>query len=161
MQDFKQALTFNFDNASVAMVDASPLSLEVMTNILSGYGFRRMYRCADLESGTEVMKAHPIDLLLIDPASFGEEGYDLITFIRNDKRGPNAATPIVIVTAHTPVSQVTAMRRCGADYMVAKPFSTEGLLSRILWVASSEGRRGDLVGPAELVTSAGSGLEMW
>jgi DNA-binding response OmpR family regulator len=161
MQDFKQALTFNFNNASVAMIDASPLSLEVMTNVLAGYGFRRMYRCGDLASGTEVMKAHAIDLLLIDPAQFGDEGYNLISFIRNDKRGPNASVPIVIVTAHTPIGQVTAMRQCGADYMVAKPFSTSGLLGRILWVASSEGRRGELVGPSELVTSSGSGLEMW
>lgn len=161
MQDFKQALTFNFSNAAVAMVDASALSLEVMANILSGYGFRRMFRCNDLESGTEVVKTQAIDLLLIDPMSFGQEGYNLINFIRSDKRGINNATPIIIVTAHTPVSEITAMRQCGADYMVAKPFSTNCLLSRILWVASSEGRRGDLVGPAALVTSSGSGMEVW
>lgn len=161
MRDFKQALTFNFTNAAVAMIDASPLSIEVMTNILAGYGFRRMHRCTDLAAGTEVIKTQAIDLLLIDPFSFGRDAYNLISFMRSDKRGVNASAPIIIVTAHTPVSEITAMRQCGADYMVAKPFSTDCLLKRVLWVASSEGRRGDLVGPSELVTSSGSGLEVW
>jgi DNA-binding response OmpR family regulator len=160
-QDIKKKFTFNFRNASVAMIDASPLSLEVMTNMFAGFGFRKMYRCSTLALGTEVIKTRAIDLLLIDPTGFGQDGYDLISFMRSDKRGINSDTPIILVCGHTPLSQITAMRRSGADYLIAKPFSTAGLLERILWVAASEGRRGELVGPQELVTTEGSGLEMW
>ncbi len=161
MTDLKKAITFNFANASVAMIDASALSLEVMTGILSGFGFRKMHRCPTIAAGTEVMKTYAIDLLLIDPSSFGRDAYDLIKFLRTDKCGQNFSTPIVIVSAYTGLTQLTAMRQCGADYLVAKPFSISGLLERVLWVAASEGRRGDLVGPAELVTTAGSGMEVW
>ncbi|MEZ5961431.1 MAG: hypothetical protein R3C30_13550, partial [Hyphomonadaceae bacterium] len=98
---------------------------------------------------------------LIDPTGSGQDGYDLINIMRNDKRGINADTPIILVCGHTPLSQITALRRCGADYLIAKPFSTSGLLERILWVASADGRRGELFAPQELVTTEGSGLEMW
>lgn len=57
---------------------------------------------------------------------------------------------------------ITNTRRCGADYVVAKPFSTSGLLARLLWVANTEGRRGgELTAPAEIVNTSGSGVDMW
>ena len=159
--DLKRELSFNFSNASVAMIDPSAICLEVMTNILAGYGFRKMHRCSDLASGTETIKAHGVDLLLVDPVAFGDEAYNLIRWLRAERFGPNSAVPIIIVTAHTRMRLITATRQCGADYIVAKPFSTAGLLERILWVATSEGRRGELIAPAELVNTAGSGVDMW
>ncbi|MBI3440143.1 MAG: response regulator [Proteobacteria bacterium] len=159
--DLNRALSFNFNNASVAMIDSSPLCLEVMTNILAGYGFRKMHRCADLAVGTETIKSHGIDLLLIDPMSYGEGAYDLIRWLRAERFGPNSSVPIIITTAHTRMRLITTTRQCGADYIVAKPFSTACLLERILWVATSEGRRGELIAPSELVNTAGSGVDMW
>lgn len=153
--------TFNFSNASVVMIDASPLSLEVTANILCGYGFRKLSRFNDLAAGTEFIKTHAIDLLLIDPTAFGEDGYDLIKWIRADRGGLNACVPVIIVTAHTPMRLITSTRRCGADYVVAKPYSTTGLLARIIWVATTEGRRGELTAPPEIVNTSGSGVDMW
>lgn len=157
----KAELSFNFANASVVMIDASPISLEVLTGILSGCGFRKMYRCADMASGTDTVKTHSVDLILIDPYAFKEAAYDFVRWLRSERRGPNAAVPVVILTAYTYVRLITAARQCGADYVIAKPFSTQGLLERILWVAESEGRRGELTAPPELVSQTGSGVEMW
>lgn len=159
--DLKRALSFNFSNATVAMIDASTLSLEVMTNILSGYGFRKMHRCLTVETGIDTLKSHSVDLILIDPAPFGKEAYDLVRWLRAERIGPNASAPIIIVTGHTRMRLVTMTRQCGADYVVTKPFSTSALLERILWVASSEGRRGELIAPAALVNTSGSGVEVW
>jgi DNA-binding response OmpR family regulator len=157
----KTELTFNFKNAAVVMIDASPLALEVVTGILSGCGFRRMFRCADLRSGTDIVKTHSVDLVLIDPYAFGENAYNLISWMRSERRGPNAAVPVIIMTAYTYVRLITVARQCGADYVIAKPFSTQGLLERILYVAETEGRRGELIAPPELVSSTGSGVEMF
>lgn len=155
------AITFNFAKASVAMIDPSPLCLEVMTGILAGYGFRKLHRCADLPAGTDLVKVRPIDLILIDPYPFGEVAYDFVRWLRSDQRNGNSASPIVIVTAQTCVRLITAARQCGADYVIVKPFSTAGLLERILWVAESDGRRGELIAPTDLVSTAGSGVELW
>ncbi|WP_395647570.1 PleD family two-component system response regulator [Terricaulis sp.] len=153
--------TFNFSNASVAMIDASPLSLEVMTSILSGYGFRKMYRCGDLVSGTDVLKTHSVDLVLLDPYGFEEEAFRLIRWFRSDRRGANVDVPVIITTAHTRIRMITSTRECGADYVIAKPFSTNVLLDRILWVATREGRRGELTTHTDVVNQSGSGLELW
>ncbi len=161
MSSLKSELTFNFENASVVMIDSSPLFIEVLTGILSGCGFRRMYRCSDLVSGTDTVKTHSVDLILIDPYAYGDAAYNFIQWLRSERRGPNAAVPVIILTAYTYVRLITVARQCGADYVIAKPFSTSGLLERILYVAESEGRRGELLAPPELVSSSGSGMEMW
>lgn len=159
--DLKREFSFNFSNASVAMIDASGMCLEVITNILAGYGFRRMFRYSDLASGTEIIKSNAIDLLIIDPAGFGPDAYNLISWLRAEQSGPNGSVPVIIVTAHTKMRLITTARQCGADYIVAKPFSTSGLLGRILWVATASERRGELMAPTTLVNSEGSGVEVW
>ncbi|MEZ5996438.1 MAG: response regulator [Hyphomonadaceae bacterium] len=160
-RNLKSELTFNFANASVAMIDASPICIEVLTGILSGCGFRRMYRCSDLRIGSDTIKTHSLDLILIDPYAFGEEAYKFVRWLRSDQRALNSGASIIIVTAYTRVHLISAARQCGADYVIAKPFSTAGLLERILWVAESERRHGELLAPPELVSSSGSGMEMW
>lgn len=157
----REEVSFNFANASVAMIDASPICIEVLTGILSGCGFKRMYRCGDLASGINTVKTHSVDLILIDPYAFGDGAYNFVSWMRSERRGPNTSVPIIITTAYTYVRLITAARQCGADYVIAKPFSTVGLLERILWVAASEGRRGELTAPAELVSNSGSGMELW
>lgn len=157
----KAEVTFNFANATVVMIDASPIFIEVLTGILSGCGFRRMFRCQDLRTGTDIVKTHTVDLVLIDPYAFGESAYNFVSWLRSERRGPNTAVPVIILTAYTYVRLITSARQCGADYVVSKPFSTQGLLERILYVAESEGRRGELLAPAEVVSSTGSGVEMW
>lgn len=160
-RNLKSEVTFNFANASVAMIDASPICLEVLTGILSGCGFRRMFRCTDLRTGSDTIKTHSLDLVLIDPYAFGDEAYKFISWLRADQRAINTDVCIIITTAFTRVRSISAARQCGADYVVAKPFSTGGLLERIIWVAESERRHGELLAPPDLVSSAGSGVEMW
>lgn len=155
------ASSFNFSRAAVVMVDANQLCIEVMTGILSGFGFRRMFRCNDLQAATDAVKMNAVDLILIDPLPFGDLGYDYVRWVRSEKIGGNATVPVIIVTSSTSVRTITAARRCGADYVIAKPFSTGGLLERIMWVAEAEGRRGELVAPPELVSTQGSGMELW
>ncbi len=161
MSALKAELSFNFANASVVMIDASPIFIEVLTGILSGCGFRRMFRCTDLRAGTDIVKTHNVDLVLLDPYAFGDRAYNFVSWLRSERRGPNAAAPVIMLTAYTYVRLITTARQCGADYVIAKPFSTQGLLERILYVAESEGRRGELLAPAGLVSATGSGVEMF
>lgn len=161
MSTLKAQLSFNFANASVLMIDSSPIFIEVLTGILSGCGFRKLFRCLDLRSGTDAAKTHGVDLVLIDPYAFGDPAYNFIRWMRSERRGPNAAAPVILLTAYTHVRLISTARQCGADYVVAKPFSAGGLLERILYVAEAEGRRGELIAPSELVSSTGSGVEMF
>lgn len=161
MSSLKAEIKFNFANAAVVMIDGSPIFIEVLTGILSGCGFRKMFRCTDLRTGTDIVKMHSVDLVLIDPYAFGDSAYNFVSWLRSERRGPNSAAPVIMLTAYTYVRLITTARQCGADYVIAKPFSTQGLLERILYVAESEGRRGELIAPPEVVSSTGSGVEMF
>jgi DNA-binding response OmpR family regulator len=153
--------SFNFDGASVAIVEASSLCMELLTNILRGFGFRTNHRCLDLATATDVVKSHAVDLLLIDPFHYGEPAYDFIRWLRSERRGRSSSAVVMIVTARTSIKVISAARNCGADFVLAKPFSVSTLLDRILWVANSEGRRGELIAPADVVSTSGSGVELW
>lgn len=161
MRSIKAEVSFNFANASVVIIDGSPICIEVLTGILAGCGFRKLFRCTDLASGTDAVKMHRVDLVLLDPYAFGDAAFKFVAWLRSERRGPNATAPVIMLTAYTYVRLITSARQCGADYVIAKPFSTQGLLDRILWVAESEGRRGELIAPPEVVSSTGSGVEMW
>lgn len=152
---------FNFEKASVLTVDPSQISTEVMSLMLNGFGFRRLFRCANIDAGIEVAKLRALDLILIDPYAFGGEAYDFIRWLRSEKANPNRETPAIIATAYTDIRMVTNARQCGADYVLNKPFSTRTFLERIIWVAQREGRHSDLMAPSELVSQAGSGMELW
>lgn len=157
----ERAGAFNFESAAVAIIDSNALCMELLTNILRGAGFRTNHRCVDLASGTDIVKSHAIDLLLVDPFQYGQGAYDLVRWLRSERRGRSAAASVLMVSAHTSVRMISAARQCGADYVVAKPFSITTLLDRILWVASQEDRRGELVAPRDVVTTSGSGVELW
>jgi DNA-binding response OmpR family regulator len=138
--------SFNFSKASVLVIDANALFLDLLTGVLQGFGFRRIQRCPDIEAGALLLKARAFDLILIDPYPNNERAYELIRELR-DAGNANSGAPILIVTGHTYLRLVADTRQCGADFVIAKPFSMGGLLERVLWVAKLEGRRGGLLAP--------------
>jgi DNA-binding response OmpR family regulator len=152
---------FNFSKASVVIVDRSVLSLKVLSGMLAGFGFRKVHRFETLREGIEHVKSGPVDLIFLDPDSYGSEAYDFVRWIRSERTGEIAMCPVIMVSGYTPIRQVTASRQCGADFVIAKPFSTTVMLERILWVAANEGRRGGLTAPETLVSANGSGVELW
>ena len=151
---------FNFGKAKVVVIDASAISQEVAANILQAYGFRMIFRCGDLAAAGNTLALNKIDLVLLDPYSFGDEGYDFVRKLRADTQSANTLVPVIMVTAYTPIRSVTAAQGCGADYMIAKPFSTGSLLERIRWVATKAGHRSELA-TQQTVSKEGSGMELW
>jgi DNA-binding response OmpR family regulator len=160
-QDKHVKQSFNFDGAAVAIIDSNSLCRELLTDILRGFGFRTNHRCADLATATDLVRTHTIDLLFVDPCQFGPPAYDFVRWIRAEARGRSAAASVIMVTARTSIRMISAARQCGADYVIAKPFSVTTLLDRILWVANSEGRRGELIASSDVVSAEGSGMELW
>jgi len=152
---------FNFEKASVLILDPSQISVEVTTLMLNGFGFRKIFRAPTVLSAIETVKLRALDLILVDPYPFGGEAYDFIRWLRSASETANMSTPTIIITSYTDIRLVTTARQSGVDYILNKPFSTQTLLERILWVAQSEDRRTDLMAPSQLVSKAGSGVELW
>lgn len=126
---------FNLSRAIVMVVDDNAFSLRLTTQTLLGFGIKTRYLCSDAQSAVDILKAGPVDLLIVDCDMPGPDGYDLVSWLRRSNLDPNAFTPTLMISGHTRASQVTKARDCGANFIVTRPITPVILLERILWMA--------------------------
>jgi len=125
---------FNLSKAVVMVVDDESFSLRLTTQMLLGFGVRTRYSCESADEAMTTLKAHPVDLVIVDAEMPGKDGYDLVRWLRRSGLD-NAWSPALMVSGHTPESKVAKARDCGANFIVARPLTAALLLDRILWVA--------------------------
>lgn len=130
------AKQLNLEKASILVMDGSPHGLEILVQVLAGFGARGVERALTVPDAQKAIEKKPIDLLIADPDVPGEDGYRFLRDLRRSKRDPNYHVPIILVTGHTRVSNVHRSRDIGANMVIAKPISSKILFERILWVAS-------------------------
>lgn len=126
---------FNLSRAIVMVVDDNIYSLRLTTQTLLGFGIKTRHLCTDAETAVEILKTHPVDLLIVDCEMPGPDGYDMVSWLRRSNLEPNAYVPTLMISGHTRASQVTKARDCGANFIIARPITAAVLLERILWMA--------------------------
>lgn len=129
-------LTFNFNEASVLIVDENAGFMDVTTLMLSSFGFRKLHRCQSLGESHAFSQDVEADLILVDPFPRADEGLALIRDLRQRQQPADPPRVVIVLTGHTPRELIQQARAVGADYVVAKPFSPTTLLDRILWSAA-------------------------
>lgn len=134
-ENLRESAVFNFSDAVTMVVDDSEFGLELTAVALRGFGVQVRYSCANAGEAIEILKDHPVDLLFIDTEMPGMDGHELVRWLRNSDLEPNAFVPIIMTAGHVRKSKVTAVRDCGANFLVTKPFSAASLLQRLIWVA--------------------------
>ena len=131
---------FNLKDATVLLLDATPLGMTILVQIVTGLGAKNLHRCADVESARAVVEGNQIDLAIVDSLAPTGEGYDFVQWMRREAGEPNCYTPVLMTTSHTPRSQISRARDCGANIIIKKPFPPITMLERIIW-SSKEGRK--------------------
>jgi CheY-like chemotaxis protein len=128
----------NLARIQVMLVDDNAQSLDIMAQIVVGFGARNLLRCASAGEARHEISRHTVDLILFDAHLPGESGYDFARWVRWE--GPESVrfAPLVMITGHTPASQVTMARDCGINFVVAKPLVPRVLLQRLHWLAQDE-----------------------
>jgi len=126
---------FNLKNASVLLVVTGLQSLDVLVQILVGFGAKNFSKCETVGDARESLKKTPFDLIIIDAVIGEEDGYDLMSWVRREAPEINRYVPVIMVSGHTARSKVVKARDCGAHFTVAKPLTPIVLLERILWIA--------------------------
>jgi CheY-like chemotaxis protein len=140
----------NFANLSVVLVDDNSQSLDILASVIAGFGARGITRCESAEAAREHLGRHAVDIVVTDAQMPGEDGYELVHWIRRGAIETNRFIPVVVVTAHTRKSEVFRARDCGANFIVAKPLTPKILLERIVWIAREDRmaiETADYVGP--------------
>jgi DNA-binding response OmpR family regulator len=130
---------FNLSKTVVLLFDPTPLGLAILTQILAGFGARKIHRCSTIDEAKQVVTDFEIDLMVIDAMAESGEGYDFVRWLRVNVPEPNRHTPVLLTAAHTKLSDVNNARDCGSHFIVAKPLAPIVVLERIIWIAK-EGR---------------------
>lgn len=137
--DPKSRARFNLSKTVVLLFDPTQLGLAILTQILAGFGARKIHRCSTIDEAKQVATEFEIDLMVIDAMAESGEGYDFVRWLRAHVPEPNRHTPVLLTAAHTKASDVANARDCGSHFIVAKPLTPIVVLERIIWIAK-EGR---------------------
>ncbi len=146
----RESAVFNLEGAVTMVVDDSEFGLDLTVEALRGFGIQTRYQCHSAMEAIDILKDHPIDLMLVDCEMPGMDGHELVRWLRNSKLDPNAYVPVIMTAGHVRRSKVGAVRDCGANFLVTKPFSAATLLERVIWVAKDNRpflEAGDYRGP--------------
>jgi len=139
----------DLSKATALVIDGSQSSLDVMAQILKGFGLVGVVRCESIAEAEKVIKLKPMDLIVIDPAIGAGAGYGFIVGLRHSA-GPSCHAPVILVSGHVRHADIEQARNTGANFVVTKPLSPAVLLQRILWIARDQRpfvEAGGYVGP--------------
>ncbi len=126
----------NLSKASVLLVDGSQHSLDMLVQIMKGFGAAEVHRAQGVAETERLLKSKSFDLIVIDPNLADGDGYALVRDLRHSTNGsPNAFIPVILVSGHARASDVAKARDTGANYFVAKPITPNVLLQRIMFVS--------------------------
>lgn len=129
------AARINLRAAGVLVLDANSNALDIMRQVLTGFGVRSVHACETIDTARQVFQQRTLELIILDPILAGDDGFDLIRWMRREEMSPNRCTPIIAALGHNTLANVKAARDAGANFVVAKPMSPETLLQRIEWIA--------------------------
>lgn len=149
-ETLRDSAIVNFTGAVTMVVDDSPFSMELTTQVLHGFGVKVQHACRSGAEAIGILQDSNIDLLLVSSDMSDMNGYDLVHWLRRSGLEPNAYVPVVMTAGHVRRSQLQLARDCGVNFLITKPFSAVSLLERIVWVARDNRpflQAGDYFGP--------------
>ncbi len=128
----------NLERVRFLLVDDNPQALNITTQVVTGYGVRKITKCGSAREARTAISNMTFDFILTDAQMPEEDGYSLVSWLRREAPEQNRFVPVIIVTGHTRQGQVMQARDCGVHAIVAKPLTPRVLLERIYWVAHDD-----------------------
>lgn len=149
MNNPDQDRSVDLSKANVLVIDASQLSLDIMVQILRGFGVSSVSPASTVEEAQKLVGLKAFDLIVVDPSVDGGAGYDFVNALRKSG-GRNAYCPVILSAGHIRLQDVSRARDTGANFVITKPMAASVVLKRILWVARDKRpfvEVGNYVGP--------------
>lgn len=115
----------------VLVVDDNQQMRFLLRCLLRAGGIVRISESETAADALEIMRASPVDLIVLDWKMAPIDGLAFTRKVRRDSDSPNPYVPILMLTAHTEVSRVAAARDAGVTGFVKKPISARVLFERI------------------------------
>jgi two-component system, chemotaxis family, chemotaxis protein CheY len=128
----------NFSNISFLVAESDINFRQLVSGILRGFGAGTISEAETASEAMSALSAGTIDFVLTDSLMPGINGFDMVRTIRANPENPARFIPFIVMMSHTPMEYVVKARDCGANIVIAKPFSPAILYHRLAWVARDE-----------------------
>ena len=128
----------NLERATVLVLDDNGASLEILSQVVSGFGVSALLRAESVAEAQRIVQNKTLDLIISDVQMPEVDGCEFIQWLRREGGEANRYVPVILVTGHTRASQILKIRDAGANFTVAKPITPKVLLERIYWVARED-----------------------
>jgi len=115
----------------VLMVDDNREMRFLLRCLLRAGGVISITEALTASEGIEIMRAQPVDLVIVDWMMQPVDGLAFTRMVRCAGESPNPYVPLLMVTAHTEVSRVAMARDAGVSGFVRKPISARILYQRM------------------------------
>lgn len=120
-----------FDLLKILLVDDNHHMRILLTEILRAIGVRTIYEATDGAEALQLMRTHPIDIIMSDLAMHPLDGIDFVRLLRNSPDSPNPMAPVIMITGHSTMKRVNEARDVGVTEFLSKPVTARGVLERI------------------------------
>src|SRR5580658_9265546 len=103
----------------------------LLTEILRAIGCKTVFEAADGAEALQIMRGHPIDIVMTDLAMQPLDGIDFVKLLRNSPDSPNPLIPVIMITGHSTKRRVAEARDVGVNEILVKPVTARGVIDRI------------------------------
>jgi len=115
------------------LVEDNAYTQKLLSEVMKAFGVPdgNLRTAVDGSSALEILKDHPIDIVVTDALMEPVDGIALTKAIRSSKRKVIREVPIILCTAYSEENRIAEARDAGVTGIVVKPFSAQTLHERI------------------------------
>lgn len=119
------------DQLKILLVDDNQHMRVLLIELLRAVGINKVHEAADGAEGLQMMRSHPVDIVMTDLAMEPLDGIDFVRLIRNSSDSPNQMIPVIMITGHLTMRRIQEARDAGVNEFVAKPITARNVLERL------------------------------
>lgn len=124
----------NFESVNILLLEQSVHALEIMQQMLFGFGARNFDRTVTIDEAKTVVGRKTLDLITVDPNLKEGDGLAFVRWLRKSGLEPNRFAPLMVLSANGSNMSVMRARDAGASFFIVKPITPAILMDRILRV---------------------------
>ncbi|HEY3695906.1 response regulator [Phenylobacterium sp.] len=120
-----------YELLKILLVDDNHHMRVLLGEILRAIGCRHIREANDGAEGLQVLRNHPVDIVITDLSMQPLDGIDFVRLLRNSPDSPNPMIPVIMITGHATQRRVSEARDAGVNEFLAKPLTARGVVERI------------------------------
>ena len=120
-----------YDLLKILLVDDNHYMRVLLAEILRAIGVKDILEANDGAEGLQMMRDHPVDIVMTDLSMQPLDGIDFVRLLRNSPDSPNQLAPVIMITGHSTVARVNEARDAGVSEFLAKPLTARGVIERL------------------------------